>query len=130
MSIRVYWDNFEHTTIQLEVKGNWTWRAFGKQLKIAISMIQSVTHRVDVVLNVLGSNGAPTSLVEHINSVIPYLPSNCGTIMMVGKTRKVCDIFASMHNVYSRAGFDVLLVGSVEQARKGIILRRQYAKAS
>lgn len=130
MGIKVYWDNFDHSAVQFEISGSWTWRSFGKQMQLAFSLIQSVPHRVDIIVNALGSKGAPESLMEHINSVIPYLPNNTGTIMMVGKTRKACDVFASMHKIYSRAGFDVLLVGTVEQARKGLILRRRYAAAS
>lgn len=130
MAIKVFWDNFNHTAVRFEFSGNWSWNSFRHQLQQAISMIQSVDHRVDVILNTGNAKNTPSNMVGQFASIIPYIPENCGAIMFVGQARDVCEVFVSLYKPYRRAGYDLLLVGNMEQARKGLELRRRYATAS
>jgi len=130
MAIKVFWDNFNHTAVRFEFSGSWSWKAFRTPLRQAVAMIRSVDHRVDVIFNTVNSKYTPDNMVGHFASIMPFLPENCGSIMFVGQESSVCDVFTSLHKPYRRAGFDLLLVGNMDQARKGLAIRRRYAAAS
>ena len=51
MPVRVYWEDDSHTLVRYEFEGNWTWDELYPAYYQAIEMEKSVTHRVDVIMD-------------------------------------------------------------------------------
>lgn len=59
MAVAVRWSNSEKTIVIYDIEGRWTWEEFYPAYHEAIAMELSVTHRVDVIMNMHNANLLP-----------------------------------------------------------------------
>ena len=66
MSVHIEWDNEERTTLLWSFLGRWTWGEFDETVKIMTAMANSVTHQVDLIIDVRQMSILPPDIVTHV----------------------------------------------------------------
>ena len=56
MGIVTTWDNRDKTTVRMEFESEWTWQDLESAIEATDSYISSVTHQVDVIVDIEGAN--------------------------------------------------------------------------
>lgn len=103
MSIQVGWFNEEKTLIQYEFVGVWSWDDLFGAIDEAVKLLDSVTHRVDIFLNLAKSTGIPSLSVNGLQRVANAPTAthpNMGIFVMVGMNafaRVSMDIFGKLY---------------------------------
>src|SRR3954464_1167446 len=103
MSIEVNWDNEEKTIIQYVYEGRWTLQDFDDARAKAAKLEETVTHRVDVIIDVRKSSLVPTGTISRGKQVMTTTPSshpNEGTAVIVGAGPLVRSIYDVVNKVY------------------------------
>lgn len=122
MSIEVSWDNEAKTIIQYIYDGRWTWQDFDESRLQAAKLEETVSHRVDVIVDVRKSSLVPSGTISRGKSVMTTTPTshpNEGMAVIVGAGPLVRSIYDVVSKVYPeivrRRGFR--FARSMEEAR-------------
>ncbi|GAB4573020.1 MAG: hypothetical protein Kow0077_14120 [Anaerolineae bacterium] len=125
MSVRVFWDDPEHTIICMAFTGEWTWEEVEAARQREHAMLRQVSHTVDILLDFTNASNAPDNPILSMRRMSSYRPENVGAIVLVGASTHV----QTLTRIYRRlfAGdsvqFDTALTH--DQARQ---LLRDYRK--
>lgn len=83
MSVQIVWDNNEKTIIRFIFEGKWTWEEFYPTHYKAIDMVKSVTHRVNVIVDMRKGVSTPANVLMHIKNISDKQPPNVGLSVIV-----------------------------------------------
>ena len=132
MGIQVSWENEEKTIIHYVYDGRWTLQDFDDARLEAAKLEETVTHRVDVIVDVRKSSLVPTGAISRGKQVMTTTPSshpNEGTAVIVGAGPLVRSIYDVVSKVYPeivrRRGFR--FARSIEEAHD-LIAKETAAK--
>lgn len=89
MGVNVFWVNDDKTIVQYDFIGRWTWEDFYPAYEEALRMEASVTHRVDVIINLLESRSIPPNALSHLKNITDKQPDNIGVSVLVTTHRFV-----------------------------------------
>jgi hypothetical protein len=85
MAISIQWDNDDKQIIRGEVNGRWTWAELHNALEKTIEMMDSVSYKVDFILDVSHSRFIPGGATQAVQSVAtPQTHPNEGIKVIVG----------------------------------------------
>lgn len=116
MPVRVYWVNDEQTILRYDFEGVWTWEDFYPVYEQAIQMETSVTHRVDIIINMLDSKSIPGNALSHMKSMTDKLPENVGMGVFITRNRFVNILYDSGARFYPKIRDTFVIVSSLEEA--------------
>jgi hypothetical protein len=68
MSIAIDWFDAEHTIIRYQFEGRWTWDDLYGAITQVNTMLASVDHKVDVIIDFERSLGVPPGALTHLRS--------------------------------------------------------------
>jgi hypothetical protein len=112
MGIEVTWENENKTIIQYVYDGRWTLREFDDARTQAAKLEETVTHRVDVIVDVRNSSLVPTGAISRGKQVMTTNQSshpNEATAVIVGAgplVRSIYDVVSKVYpDVVKRRGF-------------------------
>jgi hypothetical protein len=112
MGIEVNWENETKTIIQYVYDGRWTLRDFDDARIQAARLEETVTHRVDVIVDVRNSSLVPTGTISRGKQVITTTPTSHpseGMAVIVGAgplVRSIYDVVSKVYpDVVKRRGF-------------------------
>lgn len=117
--ITALWDNPEQTVIRYHFEGAWGWKDLYAVIETAAAMMDTVEHRVCIVLDLRESRSVPTlnpSGLRHLANAPTTNHRNMGIFVIVGAntfTRAMFDIFARL---YPRAVEAYHMADSIERA--------------
>ena len=85
MKIESVWDNEDKTIIRHIFERGWGWTDFHQALDHASSMMDTVDHRVDVILDFRGASMIPSGAITQVKKAYtnPKHP-NIGTTVVIG----------------------------------------------
>jgi hypothetical protein len=122
MAIEVCWDNEAKTIIQYVYEGRWTLADFDNARIEAAKLEETVSHRVDVIVDVRKSSLVPSGAISRGKTVMTTNATshpNEGTAVIVGAGPLVRSIYDVVNKVYPemvrRRGFR--FARTLEEAR-------------
>jgi len=105
MSITVVWDNPEQTILRYIYNGQWNLDNFYHALQESREMMDTVNHRVGLIIDVQNSKLVPNGVLSHGKNVSLRKHPNQGKSIIVGASGFVRTLFDVYKKVY-RTSFD------------------------
>jgi hypothetical protein len=127
MSVAVRWSNLEKTIVVYDIEGRWTWDEFYPAYNEAIAMELSVTHRVDVIVDLHHANLLPDNVLTHIKNISDKQPPNIGITVIVTKNRFVLTMYQIGTKFYGKIGHYFRVAATTDEAYAMIQSTRQEA---
>lgn len=84
MSVHVQWDNEDRTIILWSFVGRWTWGEYEDALAAAVTMLDTVDHKVDYVYDVRLMSILPPDVVTRFKTKYLKQPEKTGRFIAVG----------------------------------------------
>lgn len=119
MSIPVSWFNDEKTIIQYKFDGRWGWDDLYKAIDEAVVLLDSVSHRVDIMLDLTKSESVPSlnaNGLKYVANAPTTTHPNMGIFVMVGMKPFIRISFDIFSRMYPRATRQYRLANTVEDA--------------
>jgi hypothetical protein len=98
VAVEIHWDNPEKTVVRMEMIGRWTWEEAYTGSKVGYEMLDSVPHRVNIIIDLRQSKGIPVNSLTHARSMIGRRHLRTGLTVFVGAN----DLFINLWNVFCR----------------------------
>jgi hypothetical protein len=117
MSITVTWDNSAHTTVRWDFVDHWEWEEFLLARQQSIALIQSVPHRVSVILEVSRSPSLPPGILGKFITYRRSDPTNMDQVVLVGMSRSVRTAVEMFNRIFPAAGGQVAFADTMQHAR-------------
>jgi hypothetical protein len=120
MSIVVSWETEKQTTIVITFDRPWTWEEFRKSYDDMDKLFKSVSHEVDLILDITEGGFPPAGAVQEFRRVSEIQHPNLGKIAVVG----IPTFFRGMLNILKTVykgryeAPDFLFAPSLEEAHK------------
>lgn len=116
MPIRVYWEDAEQTIVRYDFEGRWTWDELYVAYYQAIAMENSVTHRVDIILDMRTSSFIPANALLHMKNFSEKQPPNVGLSIFVTTNAFIISLYNTAIKFYAKIAFYFRLVKTLDQA--------------
>lgn len=117
MAISVLWDDENETIIRSESGGHWTWEEYHEAVEQVVILANSVSHRVDLIINALPGAAAPSgSSMPHYQRAQRIMPKNVRLNIIVNTNtfgRMIINTFTRLN----KGGLKVVAAGTLEEAR-------------
>jgi hypothetical protein len=125
------WDDDAKTIMRVTYQPGWTWNDLEGNLPLEEQMLDSVSHRVDVIADFRDTR-LPPGAISHLPKIAqspPYVHPNSGDVIMVGSPAFMKEVVGIYKRVYGQAA-KLTMVEDLDQARKWIAGKRQAAEES
>ena len=128
MAIQLAWDDDDHRIIQIQVEGRWTWDELENALRRTITMMDSVAHKVDFIIDVSRSHMLPGGATQAAQNVAsPQTHRNEGIKVIVGANTLIRLAYEAYRRINRSLGKEqvFLFAKSQEDARATIEKERR-----
>ena len=120
MAINTLWDDQNKTRILVEFETSWTWDELDAALEKADTMIISVNHAVDIIIDVEGSN-LPKDFLKGARNLLanPEQRDNEGHRVVVGANNLMRQAYQTVMKAFGEklTGRDILFANDLSHAR-------------
>jgi hypothetical protein len=123
MSINVIWDDEEKRVLLFAFAGRWTLDDLRAARDQAIAMMDSVPHRVDIILHLQHSADIPAGVIQEFRQGMVMAPDNLGALVLVGHNALVRITLSVFHQLYRHMSDTVWARGTLDQARAALVER-------
>ena len=123
MSIMVVWDNPEKTIMRFIYNGQWSMDNFYQALQESHDLMNTVDHRVGLIIDVQNSKLVPNGVLSHGKNVTLRKHPNQGKNVIVGASGFIRTLFDVYKKVY-RSTFEegaYAFAGSLDEARSMLL---------
>lgn len=117
MTIKVQWDNEEHTLLRWEFMGVWDWDDFLAAQKESNDLINSVPHTVDIISDVSKSQHLPPGAIGRFRTYRRDDPENTGRVVLVGASIYIKTIVEIFRGMFPNTGGNFSFANSLDEAR-------------
>jgi hypothetical protein len=103
MGVRTLWMNDEKTILGYVFEGNWAWDEMCEAIRLADEYMDSVSHKVDFIVDSRNGGLIPSDVISHIQEVAVSRPphQNYGGItVFVGANSLVRTLMTMASNIY------------------------------
>jgi hypothetical protein len=128
MPVTVFWEDPEKTVVRYDFQGSWTWDELYAVYYEAIGMEKSVTHRVDVILDMSTSSRIPGNAILHVKNLAEKQPSNMGISVFVTRNPFIVSMYNMAVRVYGKVAFYFRIAKTLDEAHAMIATARQANK--
>lgn len=119
MAVIISWDDsIGRQAIHLRPDGAWRWDDFRRHFMALSAMLDSVRHRVAVIMDLGRCVDLPTGAADMLWQLIAAAPQNLGRVIVVARTEEVALTFAALRGFDRQIASRVTVVGGLEAARK------------
>jgi hypothetical protein len=84
MSVIVHWENSQHTAVMLRFRATWTWAEFELASARLEALVSSVSHRVDVLIDMAEAGEIPTDGLLRMGELYADALPNLGQYVFIG----------------------------------------------
>jgi len=122
MAIDVKWDNKDQTRLHMEFETSWTWDELDKALESMDNHLASVTHAVDVIIDLEGSD-IPKDFMKAAQRLLldpnMGMRPNEGNRVVIGASGWMQKAYNGLKKTFSKQlnGRDVVFANDLSQAR-------------
>jgi hypothetical protein len=128
MAIQLDWDDSSQQIIRVQVEGRWAWDELEAALRRTITMMDSVLHKVDFIIDVSKSHMLPGGATQAAQNVAtPQTHRNEGIKVIVGANTLIRLAYEAYRRINRSLGKnqEFLFARSQEEARATIAAERQ-----
>lgn len=125
MPIHVYWDNPERTVVVEVVEGKWDLMDVHNLLDEVNGMFKSVTHRVDIIVDMRETRFVPDNIMAAMSRSERYMAPNLGIIIIVNAPLLAKALINAIRTVAPGLVSRTAFVKSVDDAHKILSSRFQ-----
>jgi hypothetical protein len=128
MSVKVVWDDEQHTALRYDLEGRWTWDEFYAAFNEGKAMMEGSAHTVHFILNAmdnLSKGYVPPGALSHVASLNRNAPPNAGITVAVGGNTLGKIFHGMIARIYPKIAKRYAFADSLEEARAMIAQRRQ-----
>jgi len=118
MAIKVDWGNDQHTVVQYDIKGKWTWLELEAGLQQSIIMTMEVPQTVHEIYDLTYSQPFPENSLEFWRNALRVMPDNRGHMVFVGTDAEVAKLLTTLSRMYPAYSDHLHTVESLRQAHK------------
>src|SRR5262249_16383022 len=127
MNIKVVWDNESKTTIRYIFTRGWTWVEFRDAASEAITMLDTVQHKVNVIMDVRDAGLIPQGAFNNAQKIFGNKRHpNINLTVLVGDSflHRLTEIVTKLYRPKAQQ-WDLAVVKTLEEAHK---LLEEYSK--
>jgi hypothetical protein len=117
MGITVSWDNEAKTIIRYCFEGRWDWNDFYTARAEAHTMLDEVSYKVGIIVDVQLSNFLPNGAISHIRGLPYKTHPNTGRTILVGANTLIQALYNLFQKLYSTNNGNFMLIRTLEEAR-------------
>jgi hypothetical protein len=99
MPVQLDWENDDHTIVHMEMIGHWTWKEAYDGSGVGFTMLESVDHPVDVIIDLRKSTGLPVLALTHARNMIPKRHPRTRMTVFIGAN----ELFMTLWRIFSSA---------------------------
>src|SRR5690348_4176726 len=99
MPVQLDWENDAQTVVHMEFIGQWTWEEAYNGSRIGFEMLESVDHRVNVIIDMRRSTGLPVLALTHARNMIAKRHARTGMTVFLGAN----ELFLTLWRIFSSA---------------------------
>ena len=130
--IIVEWDNVEETIIRWTFPKKWAWTEFYKAINQNTTLVTSVTHKVDMIIDMRDTNTLPSNVLTQTGISMQTSPFNIGLIVVVGVHPLIRATFNNFRRInqalMNYRNSDVRIVALEHKAYELITTSQQHRK--
>lgn len=127
MSVSVKWYDEAHTIICYTFGERWTWEEYYPAYSETIQMMDSVSHKVDFIMDMLTSKGLPPGALQQIKRAADRNHPNMGLAVYVGMnfiTQALGELFLKIYPM-SAQKYPFAFAPTIAEAEQKIMKRRE-----
>lgn len=124
MGISVQWDNPEKTIVRWDYDPGWSWDDFFTAQKQIEALVDSVGHRVDMILDVRNSPDVPQDMPDHFHGMTPTRLRR-RVMIIVGANSAMEAMLGAYAKYQPGAGKGIVVADTLEKARAMIANLRE-----
>ncbi|MBL8155209.1 MAG: hypothetical protein JNM70_13580 [Anaerolineae bacterium] len=120
MAIRVEWDDLNHTKLKYIYEGSWNWDEFQKARKQAVSMMDSVDYKIDVIIDIAQSGVLPNNILSRASSILRERHPREKTTIVIGASPLIRFLYDVARRIYAEVidNRGYYIVSNLEEARR------------
>ncbi|MBZ0301047.1 MAG: hypothetical protein K8J31_14965 [Anaerolineae bacterium] len=118
MPITVAWDDEARTTIAFTYEGHWGWEEFYESVEQSNTLMGSVSHPVDVIINLQNSFLMPQNMLSHLARMPKIAHPNTSSIVVVGANSLVHALSNLFIRLYGNNDRKFRIVRTLEDGRQ------------
>ncbi len=122
MPVMVNWDDDAHTLLCFCVTGRWTWQEYNWAWLESISMMSSVSHKVNFIIDATEMISLPPDLLTRILNFVRSQPRNVGISFVATTSGFLNLLLTSLKQIAPREIGYLRSVPSIEAARHTLSL--------
>jgi hypothetical protein len=126
MGITVDWDNTAKTIVRYEFDEQWKWEEFYVAKKHAYTIINTVPHKVGVIMNAPPNVQLPPNMLTHSLSALRNKHPNTVILVFVLTQPFMRAMISTMGKISRMASSSIELATTLDEAR-AIVDKRLYA---
>jgi hypothetical protein len=100
MAIDVVWDDDSQSILRWDFSADWSWDEYQLAFDRSLEMVSSVSHRVDVIPNVIETQKLPAGALAQFKRVYDNSPDNTHLILITGGNSFVNAVIKTFARVY------------------------------
>lgn len=120
MGILTTWDDTAKTRVLIEFETSWTWDELEAAIEVADQMIASVTHQVDLMIDVEGST-LPKDFLNAAKNLLanPEGRPNEGSRVVIGAGKVIRTAYQTLQKTFGEklVGREIVFAEDIPQAR-------------
>lgn len=127
MGINTKWDDAKQTRVLVEFESAWTWAELDEALAAIDRLILSVSHRVDIIIDLEGSS-IPKDFLNAAKNILanPERRENEGNRVVVGASDFMRSAYQTLKGAFGKqlSGREVLFANDLSHARSMLFSMR------
>ena len=118
MPITVQWHNDKKTTIYYEFVGSWTWYEFDNVYQEVYTMLDTVSHKVDAIVDLRRSQLLPNNTLSEMRRLTFQQHENGGITVFVTDNRFAKSLFTILTGVLKQAKSIFHITSTLDEAHQ------------
>ncbi|NWF71282.1 MAG: hypothetical protein HXY40_19545 [Chloroflexi bacterium] len=117
MPVYISWDSPERDRVLFEFVGKWTGEEYFAARAQGIAMSDTVSHVVNVIVDISASSLFPSNMLSHFGSSIDKNPKNFEIAVIVSTSTFVAALTNVIAKLYAKRGMQFKVVRTLQAAR-------------
>ncbi len=102
MTVQTSWDDNEKTIVHVDFIGHWTWQEAHQAIDTMIALIESVDHRVHIIIDMHGGSHVPPLAFGEVRSLLSKRHPRAGVTVILGANFMLASLWKTMAQTYGR----------------------------
>jgi hypothetical protein len=120
MAVTVDWDDTAHTRICFRMVGRWTWQEFNWAWLESVSMMSSVSHKVNFIIDTTEMLSLPSDLFTRILNFVRSQPRHTSISFVATPSGFINLLLGSFKRIVPHESAYLRCVPNVEAARRNV----------